>query len=70
MGIGKTKQGKVKRFKGQKELEKKKKDNCNDCTCEEEEDASISNIPSCGDGGAIENGVKNLSLAQEASDLF
>ena len=63
MGIGKTKQGKVKRFRQQPK--KKEEDKCNDCKCEDDKDEEIS---SC--GGTIENGVKNLNLAQEASDLF
>lgn len=63
MGIGKTKQGKVKRFK--QKPEKKEDDKCNDCKCEDEEKEEVS---SC--SGTIENGVKNLNLAQEASDLF
>ena len=75
MGIGKTKQGKVKRFK---EKSTKKKD-CNSCECESENSKTLceneksiksdETVVTCGGEEIVEN-LKNINLAQEASELF
>ena len=58
MGIGKTKQGKVKKFKN-----REKPSSCGTESCNTTENVS------CG-GEVITEQIKNLNLAQEASDLF
>ena len=77
MGIGKTKQGKVKRYK-ERPI---KKEDCNSCDCENSEKNSKSlceneksiksdeTVLGCGGEEIVEN-LKNINLAQEASELF
>ena len=76
MGIGKTKQGKVKRYK-ERPI---KKEDCNSCDCESEKNSktlceneksikSDETVLGCGGEEIVEN-LKNINLAQEASELF